>query len=105
MLCLICSGMNVLPAALSLSECAGLEPYRERLKGFMEGLDQHWTSAMDSTQQRLVLAVGITVQEQLGTPELCQVSAPTVELQQFRQEYWAPHPQASAQDLGFVPVE
>lgn len=76
--------MNVLPAALSLSECAGLEPYRETLKGFMEGLDQCWTSAVDSTQQCLVLAVGITVQEQLDTPELCQVSAPTVELQQFR---------------------
>lgn len=68
MLHLIYSGMNVLPA--------GLEPFRERLKGFRERLDQC-----------LVLAVGITVQELLDTAELCQVSAPTVELQQFGQEY------------------
>lgn len=42
----------------------------------MEGLDQRLTSAMDSTQQCLVLAVGITVQGLLDTLELCQVSAP-----------------------------
>lgn len=57
----------------------------------MEGLDQCLTDAMDSTQQCLVLAVGITVQELLDTPELCQVSAPlcaaSMELQQLGQEY------------------
>lgn len=83
MLCLIYSGLNVLPAALSLSVCAVLEPFREGLKGFMEGLDQCWTNAVDSTQQCLVLAVGIAVQGLLDTPELWQMCAPTMELQEY----------------------
>lgn len=54
------------------------------VQGKVEGIFGKVGSMFDKC---LVLAVGISVQELLDTPELCQVSAPTVELQQFGQEY------------------